>query len=1027
MKMILLFLIAFSVNAVAGLGELNVLVFEDGLPIDNYSFVLDGKSKVTTNSDGSFMKSLEEGDHFIEIKKGDTVKSISFVISEGENTEILLNVFSNDTSRVKTDLSEPDISSKMPKGKISKLSGRVTGDSGEAIAGAKIFVQGMSDSFSSDKNGYYEILVPASNYIISAVHSAYRSNTLRGVKVREATNNVTNITLEKASLELDDFIVVAPHIQGSLSALVEVRKNSRQVADGMGSEQISKSGDSDAAASLKRVTGLSIVDGKYVYIRGLGERYSNVLLNDTSLPSPDPTRRVVQLDLFPSGILQSLMVQKSYSPDLPGSFGGGTVLIKTKNIPEQFFAKVSIGTTYESGNSRVTKYKGGSKDYLGFDDGTRAMPLSIRNATASGNRLFQNNGVGRGGFSRSEMLAFSKDMSRNYNVSEEAVSLPPSLSISFGDLYKYKGKKFGYALSMLYSNTWDNEQRVRNTYRSDRTLDNSSVLDESQNTIKLSSMLNLGANLGKYFDLSSSTMVLRNTTDIITDNIQSSDSDTDANFRRFGLEWQERQLISQVLKGKHQLGNNKERVLNWRASYSEATRSQPDSRSYEQDFFEGRYVTSTDGKRNQKLYNDLRDVNQDVAMDVTLPISNFKNFKTRVKLGGAYTTKKRVSDTRRFKYGNVDPDIVRNVTGDDSVFERSIEDICTDGVIEAEGCFLEDVTDPSDQYSAAQTITAYFADTEAFLFETLRLNVGARVERSNQSILTYTGIDRDIVDSGLLMNDILPVANIALIITDKLQLRFAYSETISRPDFKDLSPAAYFDDERNRLINGNINLKGTIIENFDSRLEWYFGKGENISLGVFKKNFLNPIEEVSGSFDNDGNLVFAESSFQLANVGNATASGFEIEGRKKLGFIADALSYWSVGGNYSYIESKMNIFSNLASQVTNSERALQGQSPYVANVNIDYDNEDKGLGLTALYNVFGRRIDAVGTKPFGDTFEEPFKRLDVVVSKTFGIDNKVKIKFNNIINPVALRTQDGLITETYRKGRTFSASYTRTF
>ena len=1004
-------------------GTLSILVFQNGDLKPNFEVVLDGKRKLLSDDSGSIFEDLKSGEHFIEIKKGEGVESVSFLIVENERTEIFLNTFADQETSKEVNQPDPILKN---NNKLTTLKGKVTDSNGNPIAKARLFFKGSDVVGTTNDKGHYDVRVPSGNTVLSVIHPEYQTKTLPSVKLKEEIENLQNVALSPSALSLDDFVVVAPHISGSLAALIEVRRQSRQVSDVMGSEQMSKSGGGSAASSLTRVTGLTLVDGKYVYIRGLGERYSDVLLNNSMLPSPDPTRRAVQLDLFPSGILESMVVQKSYSPNLPGNFGGGTVILKTKSIPEKFTAKVSIGTAYEQGANRVRTYAGGKNDRFGMDDGTRALPISIVRATEGGRRLFESSGVNNGGLSRDELKQLSKDMNRNYTVRNKTNSLPPSISVSIGDLVKYKGKKLGYLFSAMYSNRWENETRSRTNYLSDRTLDNESILNFSENIVNLSAMFNTGLDLGKAFKVESNTMLLRKTTDRTTETLQSSENDLDANYRSFDFLFQERELLTQLVKGTHQLGSNKERVLSWRGSYSQATRSMPDARHYEQDLRNGEFVTAIAGKRNEKLYNELKDRATDVNIDLKLPVVDSPIFSFNTRIGGGHMLKKRDSRSQRFNYGDIDPAVVQSVTGDSQVLQRPLDQICTNAVIDADACILRDSTAPNDTFTARQSISSYYVDTETKLSSWIRLNAGVRYEISEQSIQTFEGVDLNNVETKLTMRDILPVVGTTFFLTDTLQLRFAYSETVSRPDFKDLNPDQYFDDEKGRIINGNMNLKGTVIKNQDARLEWYFGNGENLSIGYFSKEFTNPIEEVSGRLNEDGELVFAESSFQLANVGNATSSGFEFEVRKKLGFLHRYLDGVTLSTNYSLIDSELNIFEGLASQVTNRVRPLQGQSPYVFNVSLDYDNKDKKRSVTFLYNIFGRRIDAVGTKPFADVYEEPFQRFDIVASQGFG-KNTVRFKIANLINPKALLTEDGLVRESYRKGRVFSASYSRSF
>lgn len=1017
-------------------GQVNILLFEDGLPIANKEVVINGKVKQKTDADGFLIYELSEGNHFIEVMNGGVPQSVNFKVANDETTEVIVNTFSGEP-KLSSSISEPLKKIKRDRSKLGELELRIRDVSNKNIAragikAARIFIQGESEKYWSDGNGVLKAKLPVGSYVISIVHNDFKTEVLRDIEIQENKLTSQKVGMRPTGLELEEFVVVAPHVKGSMSALIEVRRKSTQVAEVMGAEQISKSGDSDAASSLRRVTGLTIVDGKFVYIRGLGERYSNVLLNGTSLPSPDPTRRVVQLDMFPSGILESMVIQKSYSPEYSGNFGGGTVVLNTKDIPDKFTAKISMGLGYNGANDNLRTYQGGGRDWLGMDDGARELPQSIVKAKANRQRFSQrpaDSDNPADGLSAQEIRQLSKDMPREYNTSDQANSLPPSLTFSIGDLYKYKGRKFGFLFSALYANAWENDQITRTSYLAEGNVDRNREINQSDFNVRLSGMMNLGVDLGRWFKVSSNTLMLRKTTDRVTEETQSSPSDVDANVRRFSLEWQERQLFSQIVRGEHQLNKNKENQISWSASYSQARRDQPDTKNYEQDLNNGKYITSTDGKRNEKFYNELKDVTQDYKLKTNLMPIDTKHFRLQTKFGGQYTTMKRGSVSQRFKYTEIDADLARDITGDEDVLSKSIQEICTNDVIDAGGCRLEDLTGVTDRYEARQEIKAYFLDTEHLVKDIVRLNLGLRFEESQQLVTTYEGVDSNQVNTNLTMKDYLPAASLTFFLTNGLQLRGTFSETVSRPDFKDLREATFFDDERDRAVTGNSNLKGTIIRNYDSRLEWYFGKNENISIGYFQKEFVNPIEEVAGSFNPQGDLVAAENEYQLANIGTAISTGFEIEARKNFGFISPSLSYLSFGGNYSVIDSEMTIFDNLSSQVTNSLRPLQGQSAYVLNANLDYDNKDSGTTATILYNIFGERIDSVGIKPFGDVYEQPFHQLDFVFSQTFGKQDRNKIKFRaqNLLNPESILEQDGQIREIYRKGRAGSISFTRVF
>lgn len=1018
-------LIAFSGEARSTrddkVGTFQGMVFKDGVPFPGVQITIDGQLIRKSDDSGLIVEVLKEGRHFFELKKGDDVQSVSFLVSKGETTQVLINTFSEQESE-DVDISEPNLPLKIdPNAPKGVLSGTVVDDSGKPLSEARIFITGVDNTLETSDDGRFTVEVPQGRYSLTILHKAFSTQTVANKTVTAKKPLDLKIALIPAGLELDEFVVVAPHVKGSLASLIEVRRKASTVADVLGAEQMSKSGDSNAASSLARVTGLTVVDGRFVYIRGLGERYSNVLLNGTSLPSPDPTRRVVQLDLFPAGILESMVIQKSYAPGLPGNFGGGAVNLKTKDIPEEFTAKVTLKTSYEDGQGRLDTYEGGSKDWLGIDDGTRELPQIIRNATANGQRISNNdpNTVNYG-------LAFK----RNYSTTKERTNLPPGLSLSVGNTLKHRGKKFGFNLAGLYSDRYSYDDVSRQSYdvvsseSSELTRTGIQENERSRRDINLSGMLNLGVDLGPMADIRANTLVLRKTTDRVEKRyIRTQDNE----FEGTNIEWQERLLLSQIVNGTHQLGSNQKRLLKWRGSLSSAQMDQPDSRYYQVLVDEGQRRFDNQGRSNERVFGLVEDEVREGEISLELPLIETKNFELHTKVGTGVMNKERTSRFQRFKY-EVDTAAAVNITGDPSILGGSPDQICTDEVIRAGACNLVDTTVPSDRFEAKQELRSFFFDTDTKIYNKLRLNLGMRFEDSRQDITTYEGSQLVEVQNSLIMKDYLPAAGLTYFLTDSMQIRFGYSETISRPAFKDLNPVGYYDDERDRSVNGNPNLSGTIITNLDARIEWYFGNQENISLGVFDKEFQNPIEEVAGSFQN-GVLTYSEGGFQLANVGNAKVRGFELEFRKNFGFLHPRLQPLALGGNYAYIDSEMQIFEELSSQVTNTSRPLQGQSPYVINVNLDYDNKDTGFNATVLFNRFGARIDTVGTDRRPDTYQEPFNQLDFVISQKFGSEdkNKIRFKLQNILNPDAELTMGDEITETYKKGRRASLSFTRTF
>ncbi len=1005
---LLIFLSVISKVMASDFGEIHLFTYLNGLPLQTSEIILNGKMKLSTNNSGELIQGLEKGKHFIEIKIDEKIQSIPFTIAPGEMTQITLNLFSN--NKLEVDLNDPRFVEKTDQTNLplSRFSLNVKEKNKSSIKDAKVYISGRSQVYTTDSNGNLVIDLPVGKYTVSVVSGKFNTEILK-LDLKENQILTKSVAMTPAGLELDEFVVVAPHMGGSLSALIEVRKNSDRVADVIGSEQMSKSGDSDAGASLKRVTGITLVDGKYVYVRGLGERYSSILMNQSTLPSPDPTRKVIPLDIFPSGILENMVIQKSYSPDLPGEFGGGTVILNTKNIPESFEAKISLSSSYNSGPSQHQTYAGGNRDWLGIDDGTRELPGPIAAATEGSNKITAKNSLNPAGYSEQEIADFGRSLNNDYDVDKTRPGPPPSLNISVGDKFFYRGNKFGYFTSLMYSNKWESENSERTTYEgslSGLEAVRKDKIEESTQTVKLGGMFNTGVELGKFFKLNLNTILLRKTSNRTRNVFREED---DINVRTTQFEWSERQLFSQIIKGEHELGD-KDLGINWLYSFSQAENQRPDERDYRYKYNEDfkTYVFDNTVGSNNRLWTGLTDRNHNAQFDFKTPLYRNNFMKLKLKTGVAYNYKDRESEAERFQFKVSD---TAQTYDNESKKALSFNQIITNENLDNGTVALENNTLATDQYSASQRIRAGYIDTELSLGDWLTYNMGMRYERSQQVVKTVNNLTNDPEDASLEMIDYLPVYSTTLRFPYDIQFRLGYSETVSRPDFKELSNTPYFDNQRGELVRGNTDLQGTIINNYDARLEWYFGKKENISLGFFRKDFEKPIENV---------IVADESTF--ANIPEATNTGLEFEFRKNFNFIG--LRDFSLSGNAAFIHSEVSVGSQPTDGLTSKVRPMQGQSPYVVNANLEYDRESSGTQGTILYNIFGKRISEVGTNSMPDIYERPFHQMDLVFSQKFGKKTKFKFKAQNIINPEAKMVQEGQITEIYRKGRAFSAGIT---
>jgi outer membrane receptor protein involved in Fe transport len=810
----------------------------------------------------------------------------------------------------------------------------------------------------------------------------------------------------KEKNQLEDVVVLAPKIKGGLSALVEVRKQSSAVTDVLGSEQMTRAGDSDAASSLRRVTGLTLVGGKYVYVRGLGERYSGVQMNAFSLPSPEPSRRVVPLDLFPTAIMESVIVQKSYSPDLPGEFGGGIIQLQTKSLPENFFFRSSISTLYENRENALTSV-GGSLDWLGIDDGTRAMPTVIQNAIKQGKALEVNTVGYNGGVSEQELTDMSRSLSNNYNLTNPQSQQMPGLAISAGNGWKFNSTKVGTSSSFMYGPSANQVTRLSRSLvvnnGNSLTEDNRRVTEDTEIETRLAGSLDFGVAIAKKHKIIANTFILRNTTNLAQTGCSEFVSGNPID--NLTMDFVECELWTKHLKGEYELGHraNAPIILDWRWGGADATRSSLDRREISYDVSGIDKSLLNDSTR--RSFSQLADISQERAVNLTYPIQ--KNIK--VKVGLLTLDKQRDSEMNRFMFSNKNS----AATYDSASEAYAPENMGPDGFL------LNNISANStqaDNYSGQQSIHAQYAMVDYAPGDAWSFQAGARHETSTQNVRTfnYTNPNVDSSLSRIEMNDILPSYGVVWKPNSAIRGRLAYSETLARPDFREMTPVGFTDDETGYIVSGNPNLKGTVIKNIDHRWEYYFTTDEYASVGFFYKKFENPIE-----------AVFLSGPNRIQSFRNALAAnnyGIEFEGRMGARHISRYFRRWTLLSNVSFIKSQIEISPDSASSQTSSSRPLQGQSPYVLNLQIQYDRPVLGFTATLLYNMIGERITEVGVNGIPDIYEQPFGQLDLVASHKLKPNWTLSFRARNLLDPAIEATQNSEVVRSMRRGRAFGVT-----
>ncbi len=988
-------------------GRLLIVAFRDGMPAAGV--LLEGRfGKLITRDDGTLSAALSPGRYTARVPVLD--REMEFNIHPGEETQITLQILDN--SKGSATLTEPkvamDVASAAP---VKTVTLYVIRDSdGEPVSGASILVAGQENVASTSAAGIAQVNVVSDDDSVTVFHPHFQSVT---------TKAVSPIRLKGATNELEEVVVLAPKVKGSVSALVEVRRQSSAVTDVLGSEQMARAGDSDAAASLRRVTGLTLMNGKYVYVRGLGERYSGVQMNQFSLPSPEPARRVVPLDLFPTSVLESIVVQKSYSPDLPGEFGGGIIQLQTKSLPDKFFFRTSVSTNFEDTDNRLT-YRGGQTDWLGVDDGARKLPSAIESELASGRKLVRKQPGSNEGMSEEELTRLGRSLPNNYKTSRTNDTPPPNMTLSTGTSAKFGANKVGVAGGFLYGQSVDSGEKRNNGYNvgAGKKLVNdfSERADYAETEIRLAGSLDLGWEFRKSHQVGFSTFLLRHTTDFAQERSRVSQASPSSTLESTTLEWTERQLWTKHLKGKHDLVTlfNQPIQLAWRAGLADATRVSPNRREYAFERTPDSYQMRSDSGGNRRTDSKLTDQTQEFGVDVTIPLSTTPD-KLKMKLGVSQATRERRSDVFRLFFQ-------QDWTGAGPVAPSTpIEERFKPENIGPGGYMLQNLTDAADSYSGRQTVNAQYAMVDFAPWKTWSFQAGARAETSEQKVATfkYFEPEKPFAESQLQMRDLLPAYSAVWKPNDKWRARAAYSETLARPDFREMSTVGFIDDETGYEVQGNANLKGTVIQNIDHRWEYYFTSDEYASIGGFYKRFENPIE-----------VMFVPGVNKIQTFDNAKAAqnyGAEIEARLGLRHVNRRLRFFSVLGNYTWIQSAIELDERNRGIQTSNARPLQGQSPYTMNFQFQFDRPVWGFSATLLYNIVGPRITEVGTNQVPDTYEQPVHQLDFVASKSIAKNVTLGLRARNILDPVIEARQDNEIVRSQRRGRSMGVSLNAVF
>ncbi|MBI3235265.1 MAG: TonB-dependent receptor [Bacteroidetes bacterium] len=866
------------------------------------------------------------------------------------------------------------------KANMGVVYGKVVDEkTGELLSGISVTIDGMNISSSTDGSGKFILNLKPGVYTLIFKNTSYKTKEEANIEVKVGEETNINIVLEPATVELAGATVKGKGKKETASAMLVQQKNASAVSDGVSIESIRKTPDRTTADVMKRVSGASVQDGKFVIIRGLNDRYNSAYINGSPLPSTEADKKAFSFDLIPSIMIDQITISKTATPDKTGEFAGGLVEITTRDIPEKKFVQFQYGTNYHSISTfnNYQSYQGGKTDWLGFDNGTRKLSSSFASSTD---------------YSKANIntqIEQSKLLGNDWGIQNHSSVMPGNnFSVIGGMPYKIGKKEAGFFVGLTYSNQnriilaerndYDQQGLIFNYkdtgYKSSITgglIFNTSVKLAQGHKISFKNTLNIN---------SDDQTILRNGVDYSSGNY----------IKSYAFIYNQNMFTSSQLTGDHVLLKKKIK-FNWNVGYSYINRQTPDYRRLRytlptpenqdpdnpQTEWQAVVTPSASPNDGGRFYSKLKEHIWSSSVNFTKSLV-IKSTRIDFKSGLSFIDRSRDFSARVLGY-------ITNPQFNYNLAKLGIGEIFAQENMNIKGFRLSESTNPSDQYTASSRLFAAYTMADQRLTDDLRLIYGVRVEHFQQQLHS-----RDYTNKPIEINtkktDFLPSINVCYSINKKTNIRMAASQTVSRPEFRELAPFGFFDFNQFVSMQGNSSLQRSLIQNYDLRYETYPKDGEVFSVSAFYKNFINPIEIVL-----DPAIGGGTRSMSYKNIAKATGYGLELEYRKRLPALSFArwTKHITFSTNMSYIVSRVDV-SNLVGS-GRKYRPLQGQSPYIVNGALSFQN--KGWSFNAAYNVVGPRLSNVGTANYLEYYEKPRHIIDLQFGKSL-LKDKMDIKLN---------------------------------
>jgi TonB-dependent receptor len=1037
----------------AAAAVLKLDVFVDGNPSPQTEIYLDGQAIGHSDSNGQFVyEDIDGGRHEIQLVIGDKRIPYRFSVKNDEAAFITMTGQSGSDKAATTiqhvALSALDLSAGAAGISLDSASGdaleggniqgTVLGAAdGKPLRNVAISVVGSDYQTVTDRDGMFNLALPAGEYLLELKHPDYRGSRLRDLRVLPGMALALDVNLDPAPADgaaparMEEVVVVARYAAANA---IQIEKLAVGVVDSVDIEQLARFDDSTVSSAIRRVVGVTLEDGRFPIVRGLKGRYQSVYFNGAMLPSTDPSRRDLPLDIFPSGIMQGIDLQKTATADVPGGATAGHISMRTRDIPVEPFFKISASFTRGDNHSddALKSTTEGDTDWLGIDDGTRDVPDAAK--VAIGQYVDHNYQDGRS--IDVETLEIVGESLQHNAIVRSSTPGDASLDLVGGKSWELEDQRLGFIAAARYANTWSNDRKISSRFgaigageTSYVTLKSYSETEDTNNIIDLSGMANLQWDINDLNELGLNNILLRHTTHSAelaqsyetARKIEPGDpivfNYTDKGSREQYVDWVEEQLLSHQLWGKHRLPLARghgwasylgDLAVDWQLMTASTEFNRPNATfyTYHDTGADTDYQITVSGTEQYNLWESMEEDSENYRLDLELPLEPIAGISWTFKTGIFDQTRDREGLYHRFNYAGAgtlknvpneilfDPDprrlfVPEYINGSSGGDNSSI--YVNAGLIRPE----DDVGFTGNNYQLEQDYNAYYYLLKANFFQKLDVNLGLRQESFEVAFEQYQYtiepltpiLDEDRELPSLLLN---------YMFSDTLQLRAAYSKTVSWPESFELIPRLFYDFETLIRFEGNPDLKPADIKNYDLRLEWYPSDTESITLAWFSKDLKNAVEN---------RFIKSGEDFQyysFANIDDSEISGWELDLRKT--FVLGALQGHEIFVQFNYTDISSSV--DVAQAVDDykeydPDRPLQGQPDYIVNLQLGYDHVDTQQEVTLIFNRKGEELAVVNppsTSNVTNVYELPFNDLKFIYKKSFDNGMAVSFSVDNILD-----------------------------